>query len=155
MVSWLHGHVTVGLVDHPGKFRDHDIQLRGTNFEPPPYGKVTQLKGEFIPDLHARWQAGEDTFMLAAFALWRLCWIHPFEDGNGRTARAVAYHIVCVKMGGWLPGRQTLLERIKLDSAEYCEALRIADTTHAAEQVNLVPLATLLSRHTLEQLKDS
>jgi hypothetical protein len=28
---------------------------------------------------------------LAAYGLWRLNWIHPFVEGNGRTARAVCY----------------------------------------------------------------
>jgi len=28
---------------------------------------------------------------LAAYTLWRMNWIHPFVDGNGRTSRAVSY----------------------------------------------------------------
>jgi Fic family protein len=110
--------------------------------------------GAFYPDLHARWIATDEPYSLAAFALWRLCWIHPFEDGNGRTARAVAYHIICVKLGGWLPGKKTLLERIKLDSDDYRYALTHADRTHATGQTDLEPLAILLSRHTLDQLRD-
>jgi Fic family protein len=152
MVRWLHAHVTSGLVDEPGTYRDHDIKLRVTGFEPPSYTDVVELMGEFFPELHQRWKSSDDAFVLAAFALWRLCWIHPFEDGNGRTARAVAYLIVCVKLGGWLPGKQTLLERIKLDSDEYRNALHHADITHEKGGVDLLPLAQLLCFHTLEQL---
>jgi Fic family protein len=155
MVSWLHAHVTSGLVDQPGTYRDHDIRLRGTGFEPPPFTSVTNLMGDFFPELHQRWKSAEDAFVLAAFALWRLCWIHPYEDGNGRTARAVAYLIVCVKLGGWLPGKHTLLEKIKLDSDEYRNALRHADKTFGKGKVDLLPLAKLLSSHTLEQLLTS
>ena len=152
MDNWLLAHVTTGLVEEPGCYRDHDIKLRVTGFEPPPFNQVLGHMGQFLPELHRQWQSDVDAFVLAAFALWRLCWIHPFEDGNGRTARAVAYFIICVKLGGWLPGRRTLLERIKLDSDEYRTALRHADTTHEAGLVDLLPLARLLSRHTLEQL---
>jgi Fic family protein len=154
MVRWLHATATMGLVDEPGIYRDHDIQLRVTGFVPPSHGEVRELMGAFYPELHRRWLTAEDPYSLAAFALWRLCWIHPFEDGNGRTARAVAYHIICVKLGGWLPGKKTLLERIKLESEEYRDALAHADQTHASGQVDLQPLAILLSRHTLDQLRD-
>jgi Fic family protein len=152
MIVWLHAHVTTGLVDEPGCYRDHDIRLRLTGFEPPSFSQVAHHMGQFVPELHRQWQANVDVFFLAAYALWRLCWIHPFEDGNGRTARAVAYLIICVKLGGWLPGKRTLLEKIKLDSDEYRHALETADATHATGLVDLVPLASLLSRHTLEQL---
>lgn len=155
MIKWLHAHVTSGLVDAPGHYRDHDLKLRGTGFEPPHHGEVADLMGQFVPELHRQWQGSTDLFVLAAFALWTLCWIHPFEDGNGRTARAVSYLIVCVKLGGWLPGRRTLLERIKLDSEEYRAALRHADLSFASGSVDLLPLANLLSSHTLDQLLDS
>jgi Fic family protein len=154
MIGWLHAHVTTGLVDEPGRYRDHDIRLRVTGFEPPPFTQVTHHMGQFLPELHRQWQTDVDVFLLSAYALWRLCWIHPFEDGNGRTARAVAYFIICVKLGGWLPGKRTLLEKIKLDSDEYRLALQTADTTYAKGTVDLLPLASLLSRHTLEQLSD-
>ncbi|MBM3491605.1 MAG: Fic family protein, partial [Alphaproteobacteria bacterium] len=26
-------------------------------------------------------------------------WIHPFDDGNGRTARALCHFVMCVRMG--------------------------------------------------------
>ena len=152
MVRQLHAHATVGLVDEPGEYRDHDNWMRTTGFHPPAFTNVPMLMGEFYPELHKRWDETPDPYTLAAFALWKLCWIHPFEDGNGRTARAVAYHIICVKMGGWLPGKQTLLERIKLDRGEYANALRHADDSFKQGAVDLLPMAALLSRHTLEQL---
>jgi Fic family protein len=34
----------------------------------------------------------------AAYALCRLNWIHPFAGGNGRTARAFSYLIICLDM---------------------------------------------------------
>lgn len=57
-------------------------------------------------------------------------------------------------MGGWLPGKRSLLERIKLDGSEYRDALRHADSSELQGKVDLVPLGLLLSRHTIEQLSD-
>ncbi len=153
IVGWLHLHVTVGLVSDPGKYRDHDVRIGDSKHAPPPFQNVRSMMGDLFVELHQRWD-NDDEFTLAAFALWRLCWIHPFEDGNGRTARAVAFMIICLKLGGWLPGRQTILEKIKLDGGEYKNALQHADRSAAVGKVDLIPLAALLSRHTVEQLSE-
>jgi Fic family protein len=153
IVNWLHLHVTVGLVSQPGVYRDHDVRIGRSLHQPPPFQQVQAKMGDLFVELHRRWDKS-DEYSLAAFALWRLCWIHPYEDGNGRTARAVAFMIICLKLGGWLPGRQTILEKIKLDGDEYKNALQHADTTELAGLVDLIPLATLLSRHTVEQLSE-
>jgi Fic family protein len=153
IIGWLHSHVTIGLVDEPGKYRDHNVDIKKSSHDPPPFNEVQKYMGDFVVDLHSRWER-ENEYVLAAYALWRLCWIHPFEDGNGRTARAVACMIICLKLGAWLPGRETILEKIKLEGEEYKNALQHADKTEAQGQVDLEPLAKLLSRHTLEQLSD-
>ena len=41
-----------------------------------------------------------DPLFVAAYVLWRICWIHPFDDGNGRTARAASYFVLCQRL--WL-----------------------------------------------------
>jgi Fic family protein len=153
IVNWLHLHVTVGLVSEPGKFRDHDVRIGKSQHDPPPFQDIRTKMGDLFVELHRRWEL-DDEYTLAAFALWRLCWIHPYEDGNGRTARAVAFMIICLKLGSWLPGRQTILEKIKLDGDEYRNALQHADSSDAVGTVDLIPLAALLSRHTVEQLSE-
>ena len=57
----------------------------------------------------------KDAVHLAAYVLWRLKWIHPFADGNGRTARAVSYVVLCLKMDSILPGASTIPEQIAGD----------------------------------------
>lgn len=64
---------------------------------------------------------------LAAYGLWRLNWIHPFVDGNGRTARAACYFLVCASAESFLPGRKILPERIRESRENYMAALRAAD----------------------------
>ena len=64
---------------------------------------------------------------LAAYGLWRMNWIHPFVEGNGRTARAVCYFLLCGRIGSLLRGQKTLPERIRENRQGYVEALRAAD----------------------------
>src|SRR5664279_5300373 len=64
---------------------------------------------------------------VAAYGLWRLNWIHPFVEGNGRTARAVCYYLLCARSGALLPGRRIVPERIRDDRAGYETALHAAD----------------------------
>src|SRR4051794_35819408 len=59
---------------------------------------VPGLMDQFIVTVHENWYMWSET-VLAAYALWRLNWIHLFVEGNGRTARAACYYLLCVKSG--------------------------------------------------------
>ena len=87
---------------------------------------------------------------LASHALWRINYIHPFVNGNGRTARAVCYFILCVKLGGQLPGRTTLPEILRREPTRtlYVQALRVAD------EGNSEPLARLVRQVVSLQIQD-
>jgi Fic family protein len=65
--------------------------------------------------------------MLASYGLWRLNWVHPFIEGNGRTARAVCYYLLCARSGMLLPGNKIVPERIRENRAPYYTALQAAD----------------------------
>ncbi len=41
---------------------------------------------EFISVIHENWDIMTDPTTLAAYTLWRINWIHPFIEGNGRTS---------------------------------------------------------------------
>jgi Fic family protein len=73
---------------------------------------VSDLMDRFLSFIHENWYAARET-QLAAYALWRLNWVHPFVEGNGRTARATAYYILCVRSGRLLPGKKIVPERIR------------------------------------------
>jgi Fic family protein len=60
-------------------------------------------------------------------ALWRVNWIHPFKNGNGRTARSFSYACLCARLGVILPGTATVIDQIMTTRAEYEAALRVAD----------------------------
>jgi Fic family protein len=72
-----------------------------------------------------------DSVVLASFVLWRMNAIHPFINGNGRTARAASYFVLCVKSGGWLPGAPILPELLRQNRLEYVSALQAADQSLA------------------------
>ncbi len=53
--------------------------------------------------------------------------IHPFADGNGRTARAVSYVVLSIKLDSLLPGVPTIPDQISEDKEPYYKALEVAD----------------------------
>jgi Fic family protein len=65
----------------------------------------------------------------AAYALWRLNWIHPFRGGNGRTSRCLTYLIICMDLGMMVPGIPTLPTLIYDKRKEYVKALQSADAS--------------------------
>lgn len=74
----------------------------------------------FVNEINRHLEA-TDALTLAAYCLWRLNHIHPFINGNGRTARALCYYVLCVKFGGPLPGAPILPELIRRDREQYVE----------------------------------
>jgi Fic family protein len=89
---------------------------------------------------------------LAAYCLWRLNWIHPFTDGNGRTARALCYLVLCVSLGYKLPGANTIPDQISKDKSPYYKALESADLECKNERVDLSQLQDYLSELLANQL---
>ena len=108
----------------------------------------------FISFIHENWYAARET-QLAAYALWRLNWIYPFVEGNGRTARATAYHILCVRSGRLLPGNKIVPERIREDRTPYIAALRVADQAWANGNLDTSQLEGYIARLLQAQLADA
>jgi Fic family protein len=84
--------------------------------------------------------------------MWRLNWIHPFTDGNGRTSRAVAYFVLCAKVGYRLPGHSTVPEQIAANKAPYYQALEKADQHWKDGRLDLSDLENLLDECLATQL---
>lgn len=96
--------------------------------------------------------AAEQALHLCAYVMWRLNWIHPFTDGNGRTSRALAYFVLCAKIGYRLPGRVTLPEHIAAEKAPYYKALERADEQWKEGRLDLSDLEALLDEQLAKQL---
>lgn len=104
--------------------------------------------------IHETWTIDEHPTLLPAYVLWRLNWIHPFIEGNGRTARAACYLLICLRQRRLLPGKKIVPERIQEDRQPYYAALEAADRAWADGQFNVNELALYLARLLTEQLRD-
>ena len=92
---WALNHMAVANISQfGGRFRNEPIYV-GDHI-PPHFEKVPDLMDRFISFIHENWYVLTPT-QLAAYALWRMLWIHPFIEGNGRTARGICYYLLCVR----------------------------------------------------------
>lgn len=106
---------------------------------------------DFINNINRNWEA-VDPVVMASFVLWRVNYIHPFINGNGRTARAACYFVLCLKSGGWLPGEILLPELLRRERDAYVKALQVADSTYQSGNFDMSELHALVSRLLEEQL---
>jgi Fic family protein len=109
----------------------------------------------FFSLIHENWYVLSEATLLPAYALWRLNWIHPFVEGNGRTARAACYYLICMRQGRLLPGSKIVPERIRENRAPYYAALQDADRHWNEGQFNVSKLAGYLDRLLVGQLTDA
>jgi Fic family protein len=106
---------------------------------------------DFVNYVNRVWET-TDAVVLASYVLWRMNWIHPFINGNGRTARAICYFVLCVKAGGWLPGTTILPELIRQNHGGYVAALQAADASLPSGKLDLSVLHKYLSDLLTQQL---
>jgi fido (protein-threonine AMPylation protein) len=137
------------LHTNAGEYRPCSVTVG--NHNPPDHYRVKALMEDFVNQVNRAWETADMVF-LAAYVLWRLNYIHPFINGNGRTARAACYFVLCVKAGRWLPGTTILPELIRRRRPEYVAALQAADLSLAAGTLNLGQIHALLSLLIQEQL---
>lgn len=83
-------------VVYSGRIRSFNVQIQGSTHVPPPHTEVKKHMLNFF-----KWYSANKNklhpFELAALTHAKLTWIHPFEDGNGRTARTVMNFILMKK----------------------------------------------------------
>ena len=122
---WALNHVAVANISQfGGRFRKEPIYVG--DHKPPHFNEIDEWMDRFISTVQENWYIWTPA-ELAAYGLWRLNWIHPFIEGNGRTARAASYLLLCVRSGALLPGRKIVPERIRESREEYEAALKAAD----------------------------
>ena len=121
----LNAAATANIAQFGGRFRTQPIYVGG--HIPPHFEKIPSLIDEFLSMIHENWTIATHPTVLPAYALWRLNWIHPFTDGNGRTSRALSYALLNIKLGYVLPGFPTIPQQIETDNSHYIEALEMAD----------------------------
>lgn len=132
------------LSPHPGVYRNQcqqNVYIRGTAHQPPSFERVPEEMDAFLSTIQ-KMRSSEAPLIVAAYALWRLNWIHPFVQGNGRTSRALCSFLVNQGYNKWLPGTP-LVELIRDNRDEYCELLRVTDET--ADENKMADLSKLVA----------
>jgi Fic family protein len=151
-IMQLHQAALEGLHRLAGTFRNTKVKIEGSRHQPPDAAFVAdevQLMCEYVND---HWSV-KSAAHLAAYVLWRMNWIHPFADGNGRTARAVSYVVFSIKLDGLLPGTPTIPEQIAADKQPYYKGLEAADNAWVATgQADVSALENMLAHMLAVQL---
>lgn len=149
---WALNHVAVANISQfGGRFRREPIYVG--DHKPPHFREVDDWMDRFISTVQENWYIWTPT-ELAAYGLWRLNWIHPFVEGNGRTARAACYYLLCVRSGALLHGRQIVPERIRENREGYEMALRAADRAWDNGHLDFSEMEDYLAALLQAQLED-
>ncbi len=117
----------------PGSFRETPVEITGAQVQPPHWSEVRDMLDDAIDTLES---SEMHPVVAAAFAHWAIARIHPFENGNGRTAR-LCQDFLLIK-SGFLP---TGIPKAKRN--EYYRALEEADLGDGKDLVLLTANAQL------------
>ena len=140
VVLRLHKAALDGLNQLAGTWRNTPVKIGGSGHQPPEEAFVSEEVEALCAYVNDHWN-DKSAVHLCAYVLWKLNWIHPFSDGNGRTARAVAYVVLSAKLDSLLPGSPTIPEQIAGDKEPYYKALEAAD--HALKQEKKIDVSQL------------
>jgi len=118
----------------PGEFRSHSVVV-GNVYRGAPAADCEYLVGRLCEWLNGPDFAAPDEELKIPFALIKaivahvyLAWIHPFGDGNGRTARLVEFHLLFAS-GVPLPAAHLLSDHYNRTRTAYYRELAHASTS--------------------------
>tara|TARA_R110002073_G_scaffold329479_2_gene511968 strand:- start:11809 stop:12429 length:621 start_codon:yes stop_codon:yes gene_type:complete len=125
----LHGIAVSSIYPCGGHYRDAlaQVYIEGSKHKVPEPALVPKYVTDLIEYLNSEEAHEQSAVHRAAYALWRFNWIHPFKGGNGRTARAMSYLILCMDIGAMIPGDVTVPSLIYKRRDGYVAALQVAD----------------------------
>jgi len=125
LVLELHKIAFGHLYEWAGKWRKTDIQV-GSHIPPSPY-QIANLMYQYIDELNHQIKSikdKEDLIKALSYCQHRFVFIHPFTNGNGRTARLIT-NIVALKNGY---NEINIYHRTGEKRQDYIKAVRAADT---------------------------
>ncbi len=119
----------------PGAAVIVDSDTRRIRYRPPAAEEIPSLMDDLIGEMD-RWRREEAGPVAAAMAHFGIISIHPFEDGNGRTARLIADMIL--DLTGWSVGGALSANMVILDRRlEYYNSLRSVQGDDFEENVDI------------------
>lgn len=102
-------------------FAVYDSQSGNPDYIPPEYSDVPNLLNELVAYVNT---TDDHPLLVAAVVHYQLVTIHPFEDGNGRTARLLSGYILDINGYGFY-GIGSLEEYFAYDINEYYESIQM------------------------------
>lgn len=102
-------------------FAVYDSQSGTPDYIPPEYSDIPALLDELVDYVNT---TDDHPLIIAAVVHYQLVTIHPFEDGNGRTARLLSGYILDINGYGF-NGIGSLEEYFAYDVDEYYESLQM------------------------------
>jgi Fic family protein len=151
LIYALHREALQGISAYAGLTRPGHVEISGSKHEPVGAHLVQELVEDLCDYINNHWDTAS-ALHLAAYVMWRLNWIHPFADGNGRTSRAISFFVLSMKVGAVLPGAPTLPELVIAHRHEYEDALDLADLAWREGRIDVSVMETLIESLLAKQL---
>lgn len=152
LILALHREALSGISSYAGNFRPGAVEIKGSDHEPIGAHLVPELVEEMCDYVNDHWDDDRVAIHLAAYVMWRLNWIHPFADGNGRTSRILSFLVFSIRLGTVLPGIPTLPELVVDHRADYEDALDAADEAWKAGTLDVSQMERLIESLIARQL---
>lgn len=152
-ISELHSICVADIYPCGGSYRDAvmRVEIQGSKHKIPHESQVRSLIWDLLDRINQPSLPGHYVYC-AAYALWRLNWIHPFAGGNGRTARALGYLVLCTGFGAAIPGVPSMPASIAKRRDEYMRCLYAADESVEEGEPNITEMVTFVAGMLAEQL---
>lgn len=141
-----------GIYASAGQFRQGPVTITNTAHVPPTFEDVPSLTEKMCDYAN---QHCKNPLHCSAFLMWRLNWIHPFEDGNGRTSRAISYLALCTGYDLDLPGTLTIPDQISQCRTPYYLALDEADAAWRQGKIDVSKMESLIAEMLVKQLQSA
>jgi Fic family protein len=151
LILGLHREALSGISMFAGNFRPAGVEIQGSKHEPVGAHLVPELVEDMCDYVNQNWDKGTPIH-LGAYVMWRLNWIHPSADGNGRTSRIVSYVVLSARAGVVLPGTPTIPDQIVDNRNSYFDALDAADRAFKEGRVDVTKMEQLLGALLARQL---
>ncbi|MDR1211387.1 MAG: Fic family protein [Spirochaetaceae bacterium] len=113
-----------------GQYRNVNVMIRGAVHLPPSAVKIPALMAEFFAWYYEK-KSKLSAVELAAWVHYKLVYIHPFIDGNGRTSRLIMNLILL--QNGYPPA-----VILHIDRRKYYQVLQEADREHYTNYFNFI-----------------
>lgn len=151
LISQFHRILTQGIDyphNDPGRYRNHSVVVGA--YRPPETGdQVRSLMAEFLRWFNSGPLTSWDPVLRAIVAHFYVVSIHPFGDGNGRTARAVESFLL-YKAGVNVRGYYSLANYFYQNRSEYVYNLNHVQTRG---QTDLTPFAVFALEGLVQELE--